>query len=172
MECWDRNQPQYLVSERSIDEVFDDFKSSAAHLGFNRCSILVFSTETISSRPLLSKNNWPDRWNEHFQSQYGYQNNRIIECCQHSLLPVQWNKQVFDTVPGLWEDLCLFGLAHGVSQSVRDHRGFTSVFSFVQDESATNIKHFYEQMGLILWLINRTHKTLIDQLLPAVSFFE
>lgn len=164
MEYWDRNRMQNLVPKKIIEEVFEEFKSSAIRLGFNRCSILVFPTDASTSSPLLSINNWPDRWNEHFEHRYGYRNNPLIEYCHHSLLPVIWTQPLFDSILGFWGDLCCFGLAHGVSQSVHDHRGYISIFSFVQDNSAINPSQLYEQIGVMLWLINRTHMSLIDQL--------
>lgn len=167
MEYWDKNELRRLASGKLIEEVFDNLKSSAQHLGFKHSSILVFPTGAPTSVPLFSKNNLPVNWTEHFQRRYGYRDNPIIAHCQHSLTPLFWRKSLFDPVPGLWDDLCLFGLSCGTSQSVHDNRGLTSIFCFVQDDPYINPEELHAQMGL-LWLINKTHVSLLDQFFTAI----
>ncbi|WP_053146030.1 LuxR C-terminal-related transcriptional regulator [Pseudomonas sp. P97.38] len=164
---WDTEKLQAITSSQLIKSAFEDFQSSAAQLGFNRCSILVFSTNDCNT-PLLTLNNLPTTWNEYFQRQYDYRNNPIVKYCHHSLLPVLWSKPLFESVPGLWEDLNFFQLQYGISHPVQDHRGVTSIFSFLQDEPATSIKDFHGRVGAMLWLATRTHTHLIDQLLTTL----
>jgi LuxR family transcriptional regulator len=168
MEYWSMSQLETADSKKLTEEIFEDFKLSATQVGFTRCSILMLPTFGSTSPPVLSMNNWPEYWNQHFQLNYGYRNNPVIEHCHRSLLPVLWTQILFDSIPGLWEDLCHFGLQYGFSQSVHDHHGLTSIFCFAQDERAITPNELYERMGVMLWLITRTHMRLIDQLLTTV----
>lgn len=171
MEHWSMIQLETAASKKLTEEIFDDFKLSATQVGFTRCSILVLPSFASTSPPVFSMNNWPECWNQHFHRHYGYQKNPVVDHCHRSLLPVLWTRMLFDSIPGLWEDLCHFGLQYGFSQSVHDHRGLTSIFCFAQDEQAITPNELYERMGVMLWLITRTHMRLIDQLLTTVRPF-
>ncbi len=167
MGCRSASQTNCPESTPKHDEIFESFQLGAAKLGYEYCSVLLLPTDTPSAPPLFSKNSFPDRWNQHFKQHYDDQKNPIVSYCKASVLPLLWSWSLFDSLPTLWEDLCLFGLQHGVSQAVHDPHGLTGIFCFARKLPAIHPEDFYEHAGLMLWLTHTVHASLAESLFVA-----
>lgn len=154
-------------SNPNHDKIFESFQLGAAELGYEYCSILLLSSDTPSAPPLFSKSSFPDIWNQHFRQHYYYQNNPVVSHCKTSVLPMLWSWSLFNPLPRLWEDLCLFGLQHGFSQAVHDPHGLTGIFCFARKLPAIHPEDFYEKAGLMLWLTHKIHALLAESLFVA-----
>lgn len=166
MGCWATDQVPHKDSGHKENAIFEDFQSCAAEFRFEYCSMLVMTPDAPSSPALLVRNSFPETWNQHFKQHYDQQGNPVIEHCLHSVLPVLWSRSLFSPLLTLWDDLCDFGMQHGFSQPVHDHRGIISIFCFARSQEVTP-QQFYEKAGSMLWLTYRTHWLLAESLLTT-----
>ncbi|VVO17505.1 autoinducer binding domain-containing protein [Pseudomonas fluorescens] len=166
MGCWAIDQVPHRDSELPENTIFEDFQLSAAQFGFEYCSMFVMTPANPTAPALLVRNSFPGTWNQHFKQQHGSQGNPVIEHCLRSVLPVLWSRSLFAALPALWDDLCHFGMQHGFSQPVHDHRGIMSIFCFARSQVITP-RDFYEKAGSMLWLTYRTHALLAQSLLTT-----
>ncbi|SDU93865.1 autoinducer binding domain-containing protein [Pseudomonas mucidolens] len=167
MRYWSASRANCPEPNHNHDDIFESFQLGAAELGYKYCSILLLPTDAPSAAPLLSKNSFPNTWNQHFTQHYDYRDVPIVRHCQACVLPSLWSESLFISLPRLWEDLCLFGLQHGFSHAVHDPRGLTSIFCFTREQPAINHEDFYEKAGFMLWLTNKTHTVLAERLFLA-----
>lgn len=167
MGCWSDNEVQCPHGKKHEQTIFEAFQRGAAELGFEYCAMLMLCTDTSSATPLVANSSFPEQWSQHLRQHYDYQENPVIKHCQASVLPALWSQALFSSLPRLWEDLCLYDLKHGFSQSVHDPRGLTSIFCFARHKTAICPRTFYEQVARMLWLTNRTHALLAEKVVAA-----
>lgn len=167
MGCWSVGQVQCPSPKHNEQAIFEAFQLGAAELGFEYCAILMLCADTSSPTPLVARSSFPDQWDQHLQQHYDYRDNPVIKYCQESVFPVLWSKALFNSLPRLWEDLCLYDLRHGFSQAVHDPRGITSIFCFARHQTPIRSEGFYEQAGMMLWLTNRTHALLAEKIVAS-----
>lgn len=163
MGCWSASQVQCPHRKQNEQIIFEEFQLGAAELGFEFCAILMLCADASSSAPLLAKSSFPPQWNQHLKQHYDYRDNPVIRHCQKSVLPVLWSKALFNSLPRLWEDLCLYDLKHGFLQTVHDPHGLTSIFCFARHKTTICPEAFYEQAAMMLWLTHRTHALLAEK---------
>lgn len=156
-------------SNRYKHQELEWLQTSAKKLGFEYFSLVILQKDISSHRLILSENNFLTQRNRTDNYRLNGLEHPAINHCLRTVLPVIWSQALFESDAEFWSILCRCGMQHGVSQSIHSQLGLTSVFSFIQKDSAIEPEQLYERMGPILWLANRIHGQLAEPLSRATS---
>ncbi|MCE5984250.1 autoinducer binding domain-containing protein [Pseudomonas sp. LF19] len=163
MPHWKEQQLEQLLGETDETRMFELAVSLAQQLDMEYLAFGMRVQIATQAPQLRTFNNYPDAWNDHYQSCNYLNIDPIVTHCHRSLMPILWCDDLFRETPQFWEDAKSHGLRHGWSQSAHDMRHNESMLSVVRSQQPISLEELYDKAGQTIWLCNLLHTLMIDR---------
>lgn len=163
MPHWKEDQLQQLIGETNEQRMFETAASLAQHIGMEYFSFATRTYIATQKPQVLSHNNYPPAYNDRYRKKNYSTIDPIMAHCHKSMLPLLWQKEVFDEAPQYWEDAQSFGLCFGWSLSAHDQRHNQSVLSVARSKNKVSTDEFYKTAGQTIWLCNLMHTLTLER---------
>ncbi|MBV6824178.1 autoinducer binding domain-containing protein [Pseudomonas sp. PD9R] len=169
MERWKELQLTQLSNTTEIESAYRISLSFAKNIGFK---FFAFSTSYPTKNEQFHTvrfNNYPTDWNTEYEKNKCSAIDPVVAHCNHSMLPVLWDEDLYSDTPWLWDALEQQGLQHGWSQAVHDEQsGLCSILSLARSHCPVSAWELYENFGFSVFIGQHLHR-LIAQTLPKSS---
>lgn len=152
METWKESQLKQLTFAKEIDTAYPILLRFAENLGFNFCAVSVTSPQREMHLNPLQINNYPQEWNLQYELNEYKKIDPVIAHCNHSMMPIVWDKAVYKDTPELWGALQQYGLQHGWSQAFHhEESGLCSILSLARKHCPISPLELYEHFGYMFY---------------------
>jgi LuxR family transcriptional regulator len=168
MKVWKESQLTQLSYAQEIDTAYEISLNFIKNLGFNFCAFSITSQTGSPHRQKINLNNYPPEWNTQYEQEHFSEIDPILAHCNHSELPILWQKEFFSKTPALWHAQKKLGLDYGWSQSVHDKNGVCSMLSLARSHCPITTGDLYKNLGYAMFISRHLHG-LVAKDLPAPS---
>lgn len=152
MENWQEDQLNALLKAGSTQDFFSHLTSIAHDLGFDYCAYGLREQLPISQPRVITLNNYPAKWQEIYQRRNYLLIDPTVYHCMHSVLPIVWSDNIFDSSRELWEEARSFGLRHGWAQSSRGPRGVGGMLTLARSDENLSHLELRDKHSKMAWL--------------------
>ena len=169
MEQWKESQLTRLSLTTELKSAYQISVQLIKNMGFKYCSFSTSYIINMEAPQLADFNNYPNAWNFSCKKQALTSSDPVVAQCNHSMMPVVWNEELFSRSPWVWEALEQNGLKHGWSQAFIDEENdLCSTLSLARSHCAITAFELYEKVGFSMFIGRHLH-TLVTQNLPKPS---
>jgi LuxR family transcriptional regulator len=169
MEMWKESQLKQLTFAKEIETAYPILLRFAENIGFNFCAISLTSNNRNDNLNPLQINNYPQEWNELYELERYGKIDPVIAHCNHCMLPVMWNEDLYSQTPELWQALQEHGLRHGWSQSFHhEASGLCTTLSLARKNGPLSPLELYEHFGYMFYVTGHLSE-LFARTLPRHS---
>jgi LuxR family transcriptional regulator, quorum-sensing system regulator SolR len=153
-----------LSAAPNIDEFFAVLCCYALKMGFEYCCYGLRKPFPVSNRPVHIFDSYPAGWMEHYQNSGYLDIDPIVKRGARTLVPLEWDSDLFCEAKDMWDCAQSFGLRHGVSQSSWSEHGSYGLLSMARSKDPISAKELAACSERIVWLSSVSH-VLIAQFL-------
>lgn len=120
----------------SSEELRVEMHRFAKEMGFEHfCYALTINAPSLKPRQYIISG-FPQEWVDRYVSRDYFKIDPLIRHAQNTTLPAIWTDEMLhdNKAAVFWDEAIAFGLAAGVSFSVREQPGVTGIFSLARDK--------------------------------------
>jgi len=167
------SQFNLVLSASSKEELFAELVKATNQLGFDYFAYGLRVSYPCSHPKTVLFNNYPDSWQEVYDScQYIVSDPTVLHGMR-STMPVVWNDGLFEDARPLWEDARSHGLSHGWAQSAYARSGVSGLLTLARSDEAFSEAELAEKTPMLVWFNqiaqSGLQKFLLKDLLPDES---
>ena len=143
----------------SLDELLHIIDASRAKFGFDYYSFGLKPLYPLNNDRIQFFNNYPDDWNQEYQSnQYAIMDPPIAHA-HKSTIPLIWSPKTFETAPELQHGALNHGIEHGWSQAYRVHSGLF-MFTLARPDKSLIENEVLEKTAMLSWFSQSVSEAL------------
>lgn len=172
MAIWKEAQLQRLLQGNDIQSTFEVALSLIYEMGFEYCAFAMGPHSPAYQGHIIRINNYPNEWNKIYETSNYTEIDPVVKYCSQSVLPIRWDDPTLPDARAFWEESQSYGLRHGWSQSVHDHRGFFSILSLSRSRHPITARELYKKAGQLIWLSNALHTIVAQKMQSGADFQE
>ena len=99
MEQWKESQPTRLSLTTELKSAYQISVQLIKNMGFKYCSFSTSYIINMEAPQLADFNNYPNAWNFSCKKQALTSSDPVVAQCNHSMMPVVWNEELFSRSP-------------------------------------------------------------------------
>lgn len=153
---WLEEQWQVLLSARNQQDLLAHLVKTVGRLDFDYCSFVLCAPYPTTAPKISLISNYPDRWQQRYQTCHYFGQDPVIEHCLHSILPLDWSNQ--HSSP-FWEEASAHGINYGWAQSYRNAENVSGMLSFARSYEALDENELAEKELTFSWLTQLAYTT-------------
>jgi len=159
---------QEAISSGGVTAAIGHLTQVSQNLGFPFFAYGVKSPLPISQPRIEMASNYPEAWQQQYQSRQYAQIDPTVRHCSRVTTPVLWDASSF-AERHFAEQAMAHGIRNGVSVSVRDAQGRLGMVTLARDQSPCTAKEFAHLESSLSLLGQLTHAALVEKLIQRNS---
>jgi len=159
---------QEAIGNGGLTAAIGHLTQVSQNLGFPFFAYGVRCPLPISQPRIEMASNYPDAWQQQYQSRHYAQIDPTVRHCTRVTTPVLWDASAFDE-RHFAEQAMSHGIRNGVSISVRDAQGRLGMVTLARDQTLCTPDEFAHIEGSLTLLGQLTHAALVEKLVQRSS---
>ncbi|MBE0630889.1 MAG: autoinducer binding domain-containing protein [Burkholderia vietnamiensis] len=167
MSQWRESLLASMEQAETASDAFDGLAPVVRALGFEYHAYVLRVTIPITRPASMEWNNFPQAWRAHYAQKRYQHADPVLHYGQACTRPMPWPGPLAGH-DAFWRDAADFGLRHGWSQTLRDHRGAMGTFSLVRGGPPISPEELRRTEPEMIWLCQFVHATMSNLIVSDV----
>lgn len=169
MKAWQEDRFNALLSIESEQELFSRVVDQARELGFEYCAYGIRMPVPISRPHVAMFNNYPQKWQQRYNTRGYLQVDPTVQHALKSTLPVVWSNELFEPAQEMWEEARSHGLRVGWTQASRDQNGAVGLLTLARSTDPLTSGELRAREAKMSWLAQCAHAAMARLLVPKLA---